>query len=176
MPPVGGAALVYRRGVTSPAAPLTIVSPRRALVVLGVVCVVFAAMGVVVFAISPGTTLNAIVGVGAFGFFGIGGGVAFVNQWRRSVVLRVDDAGIRLSSKTTIPWRDVDRIGSTSELLGIRLRRYDALTASPRSGHTADELKAARRSTGWDLSWAARLLDRTPAEAAAAVQRRMPPS
>lgn len=151
-----------------------IVSPRRTLIILVVVCAVFTVMGAVVFALGPTKTLNLILGLGVVGFFGIGGGVAFVTQWRRSVLLRADDDGIHVTGSGDIPWADVDRIGSTQTELGVRLRRYDTYLAGTK-GQTAGELRAARKiNGGWDLLWPARLLDRSPAEAARDLQRRRP--
>lgn len=159
------------------AAPLAIVSPRRNLVLLLVACIVFTVLGVVILILAPTKTLNVVVGSGAVAFFGIGGGTAFVTQWRRTHVITADDDGIRFGEGGRIEWKDVDRIGSTTELLGIRLRRYDAfLDSTPRSaGHTAESLRASRTAnSGWDLVWPRRLLDRTPGEAARDLQRRRP--
>jgi hypothetical protein len=159
------------------APPVTIVSPRRGLVVLAVVCGLFAAMGIVILLLAPTQTLNVVVGTGAFAFFGIGGGSAFITQWRRTVPLRADDDGIALGGGGRIGWTDIDRIGATSTVLGIRLRRYDAFLASvPRSaGHTAETLRQSRaQNSGWDLTWPSRLLDRPPGEAARDLQRRRP--
>jgi len=156
------------------APPVTIITPRGKLVVLAVVCAVFAAIGVVVYAVSPETVLNLVVGVGVVGFFGIGGGFSLLSLWRRSAILRADDDGIRVESRATVPWADVDRIGSTSSHLGIRLRRYDALASDGRPEHAADALRTNRSVSGWDLTWPANLLDRSPAEAAAALSGRRP--
>jgi len=156
---------------------LKIVSPRRSLVFLLVVCVLFTAMGVVILALAPTKTLNLIVGVAAIGFFGVGGGYSLVRQWRRSTVLVADDEGIRVTGAGRIPWADVDRIGVTSEGLGVRLRRYDAFLASTpaRGEHSATSLRAARtRNSGYDLLFAERLLGRTAGEAARDLQRRRP--
>ncbi len=166
---------VYRGVMADPV--LRIVSPRRGLIVLAVVCALFAAMGVVILLLAPTKTLNVVVGTGAVGFFGVGGGWAFVSQWRRSVVVLADDEGIAFGGGGRVPWADVDRIGSTTTALGIRLRRYDALLASaPRgAGHTAESLRASRaQNAGWDLVWPARLLGRSPGEAARDLQRRRP--
>lgn len=167
----------YRGGMAASTAPVRIVSPRRALIVLVIVCALFTAMGVVVLLLAPTQTLNVIVGTGAVAFFGIGGGSAFITQWRRTVPLRADDDGIALGGGGRIDWADVDRIGATTTALGIRLRRYDAFLASvPRSsGYTAESLRASRaQNAGWDLTWPTRLLDRTPGEAARDLQRRRP--
>jgi hypothetical protein len=159
------------------APPLRIVSPRRSIIVIAVVCAVFTVMGIVVFALAPTATLNLIVGIGAIGFFGVGGGVSFVTQWRRSVLLRADDDGIHVTAGGDIPWRDVDRIGSTSDGLGVRLRRYDAYLAGAGGGRTAAELRAGRaQNGGWDILWPTRLLDRPPGEAARDLERRRPQS
>nr|WP_274635765.1 hypothetical protein [Microbacterium bovistercoris] len=165
--------------MTASTEPLKIVSSRRTLIIMLVVCVLFAAMGVVVLALAPTKTLNLIVGVGAIGFFGVGGGIAFAQQWRRSVAIVADDDGLRLGAGGRIPWADVDRIGSTSTMLGVRLRRYDTFLASlPRATeHTTESLRASRaQNAGWDLTWANRLLDRPPGEAARDLQRRRPAS
>lgn len=157
--------------------PLVLITPRRSLVVLAIVCAVFAAMGVVILVLAPTATLNVVVGTGAIAFFGIGGGIAFVTQWRRTHLITADDSGIRLGEGGRIAWQDVDRIGSTADGLGIRLRRYDGFLASvPRgSDHSTESLRASRaKNAGWDLLLPARLLDRTPGEAARDLQRRRP--
>lgn len=159
------------------AAPLKIVTPRRTIILLIVACTLFAAMGVVVLVLAPDKLLNQMVGIGAIGFFGVGGGLSIVLQWRRSVALRADDDGIRLGDGGRIPWADVDRIGSTSTQLGIRLRRYDGFLASlPRKTRTtAESLRASRaHSGGWDLTWETHMLDRAPGVAARDLQRRRP--
>jgi hypothetical protein len=155
---------------------VTIISPRRKLVGLAVFCLLVTILGAVVFALGPTQTLNLIVGVAAVGFFGVGGGYALVSQWRKSVVLRADDDGIHLGGGRDIPWTDVDRIGSNASTFGIRLRRYDSLASFPRSSDvTVETMRASRREPGgWDISWPARLLDRSPSEAARDVQRRRP--
>lgn len=156
---------------------LTFVSPRRNLIFLLVICVLFTAMGVVVLVLAPTKTLNLIVGVAAIGFFGAGGGYSLVRQWRRSTVLVADDDGIRITDAGRIPWADVDRIGVTSDGLGIRLRRYDTFLSTCPAGteHTATSLRAARtRNSGYDLVFAARLLGRPAGEAARDLQRRRP--
>ncbi|MBU4465428.1 MAG: hypothetical protein KKH75_06240 [Actinobacteria bacterium] len=161
--------------MTTPAPPVTLISPRRRLIVLAVICGVFAVMGVVTVALSPETTLNLIVGVGAFGFFGVGGGIAFVSQWRRSTILRADDDGIRVTGIGWAPWDDIDRIGSTSSMLGIRLRRYDTLLKGAPGVHTPTTLRATRAASGgWDLTWTSDLLDRTPQQAASDLLARRP--
>jgi hypothetical protein len=161
--------------VTDPTPPVSIVSPRGRLVILAVICLAIAALGVVVFLVAPTEVLNVVVGVGAVGFFGIGGGFSIVRLWRRSTILRADDAGIRIAGVGVVPWADVDRIGSTSSHLGIRLRRYDAVTGVPRGEHTTESLRATRAASGgWDLTWAANVLDRSPAEAASALNARRP--
>jgi hypothetical protein len=159
------------------APPVKIISPRRSLIVLLVLCMVFTALGVVILVLAPTKTLNALVGTGSIAFFGIGGGIAFVTQWRRTHVITADQDGIRLGEGGRIAWQDVDRIGSTSQLLGIRLRRYeDFLDSTPRNaGHSAATLRESRaRNAGWDLVWPQRLLDRTPGEAARDLQRCRP--
>ena len=159
------------------APPLVVITPRRKLVVLVILCALFTAMGVVVLALAPTKTLNVVVGSGAIAFFGIGGGTAFVTQWRRTRLITADDEGIRLGEGGRIDWKDVDRIGSTSGALGIRLRRYDGfLSSAPRgAGHSPESLRASRaNNAGWDLVWPQRLLDRTPGEAARDLQRRRP--
>jgi len=156
---------------------LKFVSSRRNLIFLLVICVLFAAMGVVILALAPTKTLNLIVGVAAIGFFGVGGGYSLLRQWRRSTVLVADDEGIRITGAGRIPWADVDRIGVTSEGLGIRLRRYDAFLATCPAGteHTATTLRAARtRNSGYDLLFVERLLGRSAGEAARDLQRRRP--
>jgi len=150
-----------------------IVSSRKAIIALAVFCAIAAALGVGVYLVNPTADLNAVLGIGVFGFFGVGGGIAFVTQWRRSVVLRADAAGLSLPPRGHVPWADVDRVGATADVLGIRLRRYDALLAS-RTELTAGDLKVSRHHTGFDLTWPARLLDRTPAEAAAAIRAHIP--
>ncbi|MEN2741174.1 hypothetical protein ABCS02_25605 [Microbacterium sp. X-17] len=155
--------------------PVSIVSPRGRLVILAVFCAVVAAMGVVVIAVGPDQVLNIVVGVGAIGFFGIGGGFSIARMWVRSTILRATDAGIRIAAVGVVPWSDIDRIGSTSLLLGIRLRRYDAVASVPRTEHTAEAMRATRASSGgWDLTWPKSQLDRTPAQAASALNARRP--
>lgn len=147
---------------------MKIISPRRKLIGLAIVCGIFAAMGVLIVVISPTTTLNLIAGVGAAGFFGVGGGIAVVTQWRRSVLLRADDVGIHVIGVGSVPWDDIDRIGGTAAALGIRLRRYDNLLKGAPATYTPATLRATRASGGgWDLTWPANILDRTPREAAA---------
>ncbi|GAA3769314.1 hypothetical protein GCM10022240_22140 [Microbacterium kribbense] len=160
--------------MTESAPVVKIVSPRRALVFLGIVCMLFAAMGVVIIALAPTQEMNLIVGTLAIGFFGVGGGIALVGQLRKSVPLRADDEGLRLGGGGRIPWEDVDRIGATTTALGVRMRRFDTFLATvPKSaGHTAESLRAARAQTGWDLAWESRLLDRSPGDAARDLQRR----
>jgi len=156
------------------AEPLQIVTPRGKLVLLAILCGLFAVMGVVILALAPTKTLNLVVGVGAVGFFGIGGGVAVVGQWRRSVILRADDDGIRIEG-TPVPWDDIERISASQTALGIRLRRYDALMAGPKRRYEAGELRANRKQAGgWDVFWPKRELDRPPAQAARELQARRP--
>lgn len=154
--------------------PVAIVSPRGRLIALAVVCALFAAMGVVILLLAPTETLNLIVGVAAAAFFGIGGGISIVTQWRRSRIIVADDDGVHLAGVGTAPWQDVDRFGSDSTHLGLRLRRTGALLEGAPDEHTAESLRATRSRTGWDLTWPATALDRSPAEAAAALQARRP--
>ncbi|UUT35220.1 hypothetical protein [Microbacterium elymi] len=165
--------------MTASTEPLKIVSSRRTLIIMLVVCVLFAAMGVVVLALAPTKTLNLIVGVGAIGFFGVGGGIAFAQQWRRK---RGDRRGRRRAATGrrrahSVGGRGPDRLHLDDA--GVRLRRYDTFLASlPRATeHTTESLRASRaQNTGWDLTWANRLLDRPPGEAARDLQRRRPAS
>ena len=154
--------------------PITIVSPRGRLVALAVVCALFAAMGVVILLLAPTETLNLIVGVAAIAFFGIGGGISLATQWRRSRIIVADDDGVHVAGVGTAPWPDVDRFGSDSTHLGLRLRRAGALLEGTSGEHTAESLRATRSRTGWDLTWPATALDRSPAEAAAALEARRP--
>lgn len=161
--------------MTDPLPVLKIISPRRNLVVIAVVCALFTAMGIVVLMLAPTKTTNLVVGTLAVGFFGVGGGWSLATQWRRSVLLRADDRGIHLGAGGDIPWGDIERIGSTQTALGIRLRRYDAFLGTVPRGteHTPQTLRASRSANaGWDLLWERRLLDRTPGEAARDLQRR----
>lgn len=87
------------------APPLVVITPRRKLVLLAVVTALFAAMGVVVLVLAPTKTLNLIVGVAAIGFFGVGGGYAITKQWRRSLVLRADETGVRVGHGLLVPDR-----------------------------------------------------------------------
>lgn len=160
--------------MSEPRPTVTIVSPRGKLVVLAVICAVISAVGVVVIVVDPTEVVNIVVGVGVIGFFGIGGGFSIVSLWRRSAILRADDDGIRIAGTGLVPWGDIDRIGATKTHLGIRLRRYDAVIGVARE-KTPESLKATRAASGgWDLTWAANLLDRSPAEAAAALSGRHP--
>lgn len=168
---------VYRCGVADSADVLKIISPRRSLVFLAVICALFTAMGIVVLALAPTKTLNLIVGIAAIGFFGVGGGVSLIGQWRRSTLLTADDDGIRITGAGTIPWADVDRIGTNSTGLGIRLRRYDTFlaTAPAKTEHTAATLRATRTAgAGYDLVFASRQLKQPAGEAARDLQRRRP--
>lgn len=163
--------------VTDRTPEVKIISPRRTIIVMIVVCAFFTAMGIVILALAPTKTTNLVVGTLAVGFFGVGGGWSFTSQWRRTTLLRTDDAGIRLGDGSRVPWSDVERIGNTQTALGIRLRRYDTFlrTAPKSAGHTAQTLRASRsRNSGWDLMWEGRLLDRTPGEAARDLQRARP--
>lgn len=163
---------VYAEAVSTP--PVPIVSPRGRLVALAVVCALFAAMGVVILLLAPTETLNLIVGVAAIAFFGVGGGISLVTQWRRSRIIVADDEGVHITGVGTAPWADVERFGSDSTHLGLRLRRSSALLDGSPGEHTAESLRATRARTGWDLTWPATALDRSPAEAAAALQARRP--
>jgi len=162
--------------MASDVAPLTIITPRRKLVFLAVVSALFAAMGVVVVVLAPTKPLNLIVGLGAFGFFGVGGGFALTKQWRRSLVLRAGDTGIQIGRGPLVPWKDVDRVGSNATVFGIRLRRYDSLLSAGHAGiPSGEEMRANRKQPGgWDLVWPARVLDRSPGDAARDVLRRRP--
>jgi hypothetical protein len=161
--------------VTDAREPVRIVSPRGRLIVLGVFCLVVAALGVVVVAVGPDQVLNIVVGVAAIGFFGIGGGFSVARMWVRSTILRATDDGIRIAGVGVVPWADIDRIGGTSLFLGIRLRRYDAVASVPRTEHTPEAMRATRTASGgYDLTWPAGQLDRTPAEAASALNARRP--
>ncbi len=158
--------------MSEPRPTVTVISPRGRLVFLAIVCAVVAAAGVVTFAVDPTEVVNVVVGIGVFGFFGIGGGIAIVSLWRRSTLFRADDDGIRIAEIGLVPWSDIDRIGSTSTHLGIRLRRYDAVVSGG-GGHTPESLRAHRAASGgWDLTWPANLLDRTPGRAAADLDAR----
>ncbi|HKT57925.1 MAG TPA: hypothetical protein VJR25_14265 [Microbacterium sp.] len=157
---------------------LVVITPRGKLVFLAVVTALFAVMGIVVVVLAPTKTLNLIVGVAAIGFFGVGGGYAITKQWRRSLVLRADDTGIRVGHGPLVPWSDIDRVGSNSAVFGIRLRRYDSLHSAGHAGvPSAAEMRANRKQPGgWDLVWPARVLDRFPGDAARDVLRRRPAS
>ncbi len=156
------------------APPVRIITPRRRLIGLAVVCAVFTVMGAIVLAVNPTATLNLIVGVAAIAFFGLGGGISVVTQWRRSVLIVADDSGLHVRGVGTAPWADVDRIGADASTLGIRLRSSAALLEGTRSADTPESLRQNRRTTGWDLSWGSNLLDRPPREAAAALEERRP--
>lgn len=156
------------------APPVSIVTPRGRLVALAVVCALFAAMGVVILLLAPTETLNLIVGVAAAAFFGIGGGVSIAAQWRRSRILVADDEGVHVTGVGTAPWADVERFGADATHLGLRLRRSGALLKGAPAEYTADSLRERRARTGWDLTWPATVLDRSPGEAAAALQARRP--
>jgi hypothetical protein len=156
--------------------PLVIITPRRKLVFLAVVSALFAVMGIVVIILAPTKPLNLIVGFGAFGFFGVGGGYALTKQWRRTRVLSADDSGVRIGRGPLVPWKDVDRVGSNSTTLGIRLRRYDSVHSAGHAGiPSAEEMRGNRKQPGgWDLVWPARVLDRSPGDAARDILRHRP--
>ena len=154
--------------------PVTIVTPRGKLVALAIVCAVFAVMGAIVLIVDPTATLNLIVGVGALAFFGLGGGLSVVSQWRRSTVLVADDDGIHVRGSGTVAWAEVDRIGADATTLGLRLRHPAAFAEQASAENSADALRARRAATGWDLTWTAPLLDRPPRDAASALQARRP--
>jgi hypothetical protein len=152
------------------------VTPRGRLVVLGAVCLLATAMGVVIVLLNPENLLALIAGAAAIGIFGLGGGISLIGQLRNSTVIRADDDGIRIARLGTVPWADVDRIGSTPRgELGLRLRRTDALLSNPRSGTDAATLRATRGvSGGYDLTFGARELGVSGAEAAHALRARQP--
>lgn len=141
---------------------------------MAVLCAVFAIMGVLILLLAPTQTLNLIIGIAAVGFFGVGGGISVVTQWRRSRLLVADDDGVRVQGVGTAPWADIDRFGADATHLGLRMRRTAALLAEAPADVTPEALRATRSRTGWDLTWPATLLDRTPREAAAALQARRP--
>lgn len=153
---------------------ITIVTPRRKLIGLAVVCAVFAVMGAIVLLVNPTATLNLIVGVAALAFFGVGGGWSIATQWRRSTILSADADGIRVRGVGTVAWADVDRVGAKGDLLGIRLRDPAALLETAPPAYTRESLRQTRSTSGFDLTWAANLLDRAPGEAAAAIEARRP--
>jgi hypothetical protein len=158
------------------ATPLVLITPRRKLIILAAFSLLFAVMGIVVVVLAPTKTLNLIVGIAAFGFFGVGGGYALTRQWRRALILRADDSGIRIGRGPLVPWKDVDRVGSNSSVFGIRLRRYDSVLSAGFAGiPSAEEMRANRKQPGgWDLVWPARVLDRSPGDAARDVLSRRP--
>ena len=154
--------------------PVTIITPRGKLIALAVVCALFAVMGVIVLAVNPTATLNLIVGVGAIAFFGLGGGISVVSQWRRSTVVVADDTGLRIRGAGTVAWADVDRIGADATTLGIRLRNAAAFAERAPATYTAESLRSSRAATGWDITWPSAVLDRPARDAAAALQARRP--
>ncbi|TDN93131.1 hypothetical protein [Microbacterium sp. BK668] len=158
--------------MTSPVPPVRIVTPRGRLIALAVVCVVIAVLGVIVYLVNPQEPLNIILAGAAVGVFGIGGGVSLVGQFRRSTVLEADDEGIRIERKVSVPWSAIDRIGTTQTAVGIRFRDPKAVTDAAPGVYTLDGLKANRAATGWDLTFAERLLGRPPREVAAALRAR----
>lgn len=151
-----------------------IITPRGKLIALAAVCALFAVMGVIVLAVNPTATLNLIVGVGAIAFFGLGGGISVVSQWRRSTVVIADDAGIRIRGAGTVAWAEVDRIGANATTLGIRLRNAAAFAERAPAAYTAESLRSSRAATGWDITWPSTALDRPARDAAAALQARRP--
>lgn len=160
--------------MSTSAPPVRIVTPRGRLIALAIVCVVIAAMGVVVYLVNPQEPLNIIIGAAAVGVFGIGGGVSLVGQFRRSTLLSADDEGVRIEGRVTVPWAAIDRIGTAGSALGIRLRDPRAVTDAARGLYTAESLRAARAETGWDLTFDERLLGRPAREAVAALRARQP--
>ncbi|WP_243075172.1 hypothetical protein [Microbacterium sp. SS28] len=159
----------------SPSAPpVRIVTPRGRLIGLAVFCALVAAMGVVVYAVSPTTPLNIIVGAAAVGVCGVGGGFSLVGQFRRSTLLVADDDGVRIEGRVMVPWSAIDRFGAAGSALGIRLRSYQALTDAAPKVYADDQLRATRAASGWDLTWEERLLDRPAKDAAAALRTRRP--
>jgi len=160
--------------VSSPVPPVRIVTPRGRLIALAIVCAVIAALGVTVYLVNPQEPLNIILAAAAVGVFGIGGGVSLVGQFRRSTLLEADDEGIRIERRVTVPWTAIDRIGTTQNAVGIRLRDPKAVTDAAPNLYTVDGLKASRAATGWDLTFEERLLGRPPREVAAALRARQP--
>ncbi|WP_159501930.1 hypothetical protein [Microbacterium sp. 18062] len=152
------------------------VTPRGRLIVLGVLCLLAALLGVVIVLLNGENTVGLLLGVAAIGVFGVGGGTSVINQLRHATVLRADADGIRIAKVGTVPWADVDRIGTTPRgELGLRFRRTDALLANPRSGLDAATLRATRGvSGGYDLTFTARELGTPASDAARALRRRQP--
>jgi hypothetical protein len=161
------------------APPVAIVTPRGKLIGLAVVCALFTAMGAVVLAVNPTETLNLVVGVAAMAFFGLGGGFSLASQWRRSTILSADDAGVHVRGASrradvTLAWADVERFGADTTHLGLRLRDPAVLVAADPEAYARDALRATRSRTGWDLTWPAPVLGRSPKEAASVLQARRP--
>jgi len=171
LPPVGHVGSVF---VSSPVPPVRIVTPRGRLVTLAVICLIIAALGVIVYLVNPQEPLNIILGAAAVGVFGIGGGFSLVGQFRRSTLLTADAEGIRIEGRVTVPWSAIERIGTTQTAVGIRLRDPKAVTDAAPGVYTVEDLKARRAATGWDLTFDERLLGRPPREAAAALRARQP--
>jgi hypothetical protein len=154
--------------------PVKIVTPRGRLITLAIVCAVIAVLGIIVYVVNPQEPLNIILGAGAVGLFGVGGGFSLIGQFRRSTILAADDEGIRIEGRVRVPWSAIDKIGATSTAVGIRLRNQTAVTDAGSGAHTAESLRATRLATGWDLTFDGSLLDRPPREAARALAARRP--
>ena len=156
--------------------PLRFVTPRGRLIVIAVVCLVIAALGVVIVLLNPDEVIPLLLGVAVIGVFGVGGGISVARQFFTATVLRADDTGIRIAKIGDVPWADIERIGTTSQgALGLRFRRLDALLANPRAGVDPVELRATRSvSGGYDLTFTARELGTPAADAAQALRARRP--
>jgi hypothetical protein len=152
------------------------VTPRGRLVVLGAVCLLATALGAVIMLLNQDNLIALVIGAAAVGIFGLGGAISLLGQLRHSTVLRADGNGIRIARLGTVPWADVDRIGTTPRgELGLRLRRPDAVLANPRSGTDAATLRATRATSGgYDLTFGARELGVPAADAARALRTRQP--
>ncbi|KQR90500.1 hypothetical protein ASF93_09025 [Microbacterium sp. Leaf347] len=155
--------------------PLVIIGPRGRLVILAIACAIAAAMGIVIVLLNQQNLTALVVGVAAVGVFGVGGGYSLIGQWRRSRLLRVDDAGIRLGDGASLAWRDIDRVGVAGPALGIRLRSADAYLSQRPRGVTVESLQATRRTwNGFDIVLPERDLGMTATAASAAVRARKP--
>ena len=153
--------------------PLVIIGPRGRLVILAIACAIAASSSAASRVSTVSESVMAVLLV--LYVFGVGGGYSLIGQWRRSRLLRVDDAGIRLGDGASLAWRDIDRGGVAGPALGIRLRSADAYLSQRPRGVTVESLQATRRTwNGFDIVFPERDLGMTATAASAAVRARKP--
>lgn len=56
-------------------------------------------------------------------FVGVAVVVALVQAWGASLVLRVDQAGVRMGARRFVPWESIEAVVAAEEEVGVRLRR-----------------------------------------------------